>query len=265
MTNNSNTPSELSLTLLGGFKMTKEYILEGRLSIEAAIKAKSRRISRIYIDRNKKGKNIKKFENIINGTGIKIKKVNSKFIDELSEGKTHGGIVAKASEKRFVELEELIKDKDTPFIAMIDGIEDPYNFGYAVRSLYLAGVDGIVVKPRNWMEATTVVAKSSAGSTEFVPMAIAENINKAADYFKSKGLLIACTSNRDSISLYDADLTKPIFLVIGGEKRGITRSFLERADLILKIPYGRNYGISLAATSATSIIAFELMRQRNYN
>ncbi|MBS4539070.1 RNA methyltransferase [Clostridium sp. D2Q-11] len=243
--------------------MTKEYILEGKLSIEAAIKGKSRRISRVYIDKGKKGRDIKSFESMINKTGIKIKKVDRHLIDEMTQGKTHGGIIAKAGDKRFVSLEELIKDKKNPFIVMLDGIEDPYNFGYAVRSLYLAGVDGVVVNPRNWMEATSVVAKASAGTTELMPMAVANDIEEASNFFKDKGMTLACTSNRNSISLYEADLNVPMFLLIGGEKRGITRSFLEKADTIIQIPYGRNHGISLAATSATSVIAFEMMRQKN--
>ncbi|NBI05922.1 23S rRNA (guanosine(2251)-2'-O)-methyltransferase RlmB [Senegalia massiliensis] len=243
--------------------MTKEYILEGKLSIESAIKAKSRRISRIYVDKNKKSRRIKSFISWIDRKGIKIKKVDSEVIDDMTKGKTHGGIIAKVSEKKFLTLENLIEDNNNPFIVMLDGIEDPYNFGYAVRSLYLAGVDGVVVKPRNWMEATSIVAKASAGTTELMPMAIAEDIDYAAEFFSRNGLNIAATAKKDSQSLYDVNLDRPTFLLIGGEKRGITRSFLDKADTIISIPYGRDEGISLAVTSATSIIAFEMMRQKS--
>lgn len=244
--------------------MNKEYILEGKLSIEAAIKAKSRRISKIYIDKDKDSRRVREFEKWLGRKGLKIKKVDEATIDEMTKGKTHGGIIAIAGEKNFVSLEKLIKGKENPFIVMLDGIEDPYNFGYAVRSLYLAGVDGVVVNPRNWMEATSIVAKASAGTTELMPMAVAEDIFDAAEFFKSKGLDIAATSNKNSISLYEADFKKAMFLLIGGEKRGITRSFLEKADTIINIPYGRSEKISLAATSATSVLAFEMMRQRKY-
>ncbi|MGO1528948.1 MAG: TrmH family RNA methyltransferase, partial [Senegalia sp. (in: firmicutes)] len=145
--------------------MSKEYILEGKLSIEAAIKAKSRRISKIYIDKDKDSRRVREFEKWLGRKGIKIKKVDESLIDDMTKGKTHGGIIAIAGEKNFVSLEKLIKGKENPFIVMLDGIEDPYNFGYAVRSLYLAGADGVVVNPRNWMEATSIVAKASAGTT----------------------------------------------------------------------------------------------------
>ena len=53
-----------------------------------------------------------------------------------------------------------------------------------------------------------------------------------------------------------------LFVLIGGEKRGVTRSFLERADLVLHIPYGRGFKQSLGTTAAAAILAFEVMRQR---
>jgi 23S rRNA (guanosine2251-2'-O)-methyltransferase len=53
-----------------------------------------------------------------------------------------------------------------------------------------------------------------------------------------------------------------MFLLIGGEKRGITRSFLDQADVKLEIPYGRSFAQSLGAAASTAVIAFEMFRQR---
>ena len=65
-----------------------------------------------------------------------------------------------------------------------------------------------------------------------------------------------------AISIYDADLTVPLLLVIGGEKRGITRSFEDQADLRLAIPYGSAFDQSLGTAPATAVLAFEVLRQR---
>lgn len=64
------------------------------------------------------------------------------------------------------------------------------------------------------------------------------------------------------MSIYEADLSGPLFLVIGGERRGITRSFLDQADLLLEIPYAQPFDQSLGTTAATAVLAFEVMRQR---
>lgn len=58
------------------------------------------------------------------------------------------------------------------------------------------------------------------------------------------------------------DPTAALFLVVGGEKRGVTRSFADAADLRLSIPYGRHYPHSLGTTAAAAVLAFEIMRQR---
>ena len=143
-------------------------------------------------------------------------------------------------------------------------MEDPFNFGASVRALYAAGADGLVLRPRNWLSAAGTVARASAGASELIPTALAETAAEAAAFFRARGLQVACaTDERGSVSLYDADLTVPLFLLLGGEKRGITRSFLDQADLKLRIPYGRAMPHSLGTASATAVIAFEIMRQRS--
>ena len=65
------------------------------------------------------------------------------------------------------------------------------------------------------------------------------------------------------LALIAAACTLPtVVLLIGGEKRGITRSFLEQADVLLQIPYGRPFGHSLGAAASAAVISFEIMRQR---
>jgi len=145
---------------------------------------------------------------------------------------------------------------------MLDGIEDPFNFGQAVRALYAAGVTGLVLRPRNWLSASAVVARASAGASEWMPTAVAEEPKSAAAFFRARGLRIAATArDRRAISLYDVDLTVPTFLVIGGEKRGMSREFMDSADVLIKIPYQRKFPHSLGSAASAAVIAFEMMRQ----
>jgi 23S rRNA (guanosine2251-2'-O)-methyltransferase len=199
-------------------------------------------------------------------------------IDERASGTSHGGVIAVAGPRRFTTLDELTHPasflgtppetgregvKNSRWVVMIDGVEDPYNFGAAVRSAYAAGASGLVVRPRNWFTAAGLVARASAGATESIPTAIAETAEDAARIFRERGYTIACADETpDSVSLYEADLTRPLFLLIGGEKRGITRSFRDQADLTLRIPYGAPSTNSLGTAAATAVISFEILRQR---
>lgn len=121
---------------------------------------------------------------------------------------------------------------------MLDGIEDPYNMGYAIRALYAAGVDGLVMRNRDWLSATSILTRASGGASEYLMTVVVESLEEAASRLRNCGLTIACTAKRQAQSLYEVDLTIPLFLVIGGEKRGITRAFLDQADLLIQIPYG---------------------------
>ena len=73
---------------------------------------------------------------------------------------------------------------------MLCGIEDPFNFGCAVRSFYAAGASGFIVSPRNWMSAAGVVCRSSAGASELLPLYISES-DEALNFFKEKKIKIA--------------------------------------------------------------------------
>jgi 23S rRNA (guanosine2251-2'-O)-methyltransferase len=242
----------------------QQAVLEGIISIQAALKAGSRPIHEIYVQQGKLADNraMRRLQHMAQKSGIPVRNVGSTVIERLASGHTHGGLVATVGPRGYVTLDDLLTHTSLPFLVMLDGIEDPFNFGTAVRAIYAAGAHGLVVRPRNWMSAASVVARSSAGTTELMPTAVAETAIAAAKYLRSRGLVVACATKGDAIPIYEADLTVPLFLVIGGERRGITRSFVRQADLRLKIPYQRRFRYSLSAAAAVAVLAFEVMRQR---
>lgn len=242
--------------------MTEDAVLEGFVSVRAAFKSGSRDIRAIYIRHNKWDKGVAWLEHTAKASGILVERVDNDVIDAHASGSTHGGLIALVGPRKFVALDTIGARHDDPFIAMLDGVEDPFNFGQAVRSLYAAGCVGLVLPPRNWFTAASVVARASAGASEYIPTAIVDDIFDAADHFRARGMQVACACEDSAVTLYDADLTGPLFLVIGGEKRGITRSFKDKADLRLAIPYGSDFDHSLGTAAATAVIAFEIMRQR---
>jgi 23S rRNA (guanosine2251-2'-O)-methyltransferase len=249
--------------------------LEGEISILAALEAKTRPIRRIIVSLDKQPDDVRELVHAARNAGVRVERLRREQIDALANGKTHGGLIAEAGERKFLAMEDLLAPTPAPtgtfrlsqresekFIIMLDGIEDPFNFGQAVRSFYAAGVDGLVVRPRNWMSAAGVVARASAGASELMPTALADDPRAAAEFFKQRGLRIATTArDRRAVSIYNVDLTPPTFLVIGGEKRGMSREFMDSADVLIKIPYRRKFPHSLGTVASASVIAFEMMRQ----
>lgn len=240
--------------------------LEGMPSISALIKGieantNPRRIIKILFDQNKchsKRAELGFLRAKSKQLGFEIEMVSAEHLQEICIGSTHGGIIAECTSRELPSLTDANLKKDGVYF-LLDGVEDPYNFGYAVRSLYAAGVDGVIVSPRNWMGAAGVVARASAGASELMEMYVCEPTDSVA-FFKQQGYSVLCAGIRDSVSLYDTDLSKPLFVILGGEKRGISRALLEQADRIVRIDYGSSFGGSLSTSAAAAIFAFEIFR-----
>ncbi len=193
--------------------------------------------------------------------GYRFEQLSREEIDNMAIGNTHGGLIAKCGSRSLPPLADSIENlRKDGFYALIDGIEDPYNFGYAIRSLYACGADGIILDERNWLSATGVVARSSAGASESIPVFLA-TAETAVPLFQQNGFLTVAADLRTENELGKTALSRPILLVCGGEKRGISRRVLDAVDLRVKIPYCREFRASLSAASAVTMFAYEIMRQ----
>ncbi len=248
-------------------RFIQSNIFEGMVSIRAIINAydnaiSDRHINKIYVSESKAKKRARELSYIKARSydiGYTVESLPDESFDEMTIGSTHGGLLCECTDRTIPELSpDAVKDNG--FYVMLDGIEDPYNFGYAVRSLYAAGVDGIVLTPRNWMSAAGVVCRASAGASETIPMYMSEGA-RAAEVFKSKGYSIICSDIKDSVSAYETELKFPLFLIVGGEKRGISKDMLELCDRVVRLDYKGDFNMALSAASAASILAFEIMRQ----
>ncbi len=250
-------------------KFVDSYVFEGMTSIRAILKGidtsiNDRVINKILFDKEKLkkiSKEIGYLKAVSEKYGFEIEGIDSSTINTYTLGNSHGGIIALCTERTISPLSSLPTNaENNGFYVMIQGIEDPYNFGYSLRSLYACGCTGIILPQRNWMSAAGVVARSSAGASELFPMYSAEAID-AARFFKDRGYKIVCADENTENVLGKCALPLPMLLIVGGEKRGISSALMQLADTIVKIPYARHFPASLSAASATTILAYEIARQ----
>ncbi|MBO5047930.1 MAG: RNA methyltransferase [Clostridia bacterium] len=249
-------------------KFVDSSVMEGMFSIRAILRAaedgvNDRKIEKILFDKNKKKSKAHELAFLRAKSadlGFEIEFVDAEKLEEITIGNSHGGIVALCTDRTIGKIENM-NIRENGFYVMLEGIEDPYNFGYCLRSLYAAGVDGILVGERNWFSAAGVVSRASAGASELFEIAAGEP-TELIDVFRKKGYtIIAADKTDDAVPVYDTKITRPVLLVVGGEKRGITRAVLEKCDKVVCLDYGRRFGAALSAASAASILAFEIFRQ----
>ncbi len=241
----------------------EEFIFEGMVSISAVINSeiKGRKITKILFDKDKIKSKKKQYDYLRAMSelhGFCIELTDESTLDSLTVGTTHGGVIAYCTDREIKEI-SACDIPDGGFYVYIEGIEDPYNFGYALRSVYASGADGVILSPRNWMTASATVCRASAGASERCALYTASD--DMISIFKDKGYKVVCAGIRDSVSAYDADLKKPLLLIVGGEKRGISANLLQNADTVVRLDYGREFMQSLSAASAAGILAFEVLRQ----
>lgn len=254
-------------------KFQSSTILEGMTSLRALFDGRDteindRPIHTVFYDGAKRKslfREIGYLRAMADKHGFVLQEASNEEIEKMALGTTHGGVIAVCGERTLLPLELTAKNlPQNGFYAMIQGIEDPYNFGYALRSLYACGIDGLILSERNWLSAAGVVARSSAGASERLPVFVAEPDNAVA-LFQRNGYAVVCADERTDNILQHTELKKPLLLIVGGERRGISRNILDAADIIVKIPYAREFRASLSAASAATILAYEVMRQNSAN
>lgn len=248
-------------------KFADSNLMEGMVSFRSVIAGmesgvSDRKVLKVLFDQKKiktLGRNLSYIRAKGYQYGFEIEYTDRETIDALAVGDSHGGILTLCSPRTLPSLDRSnLSDRGICFY--LDGIEDPYNFGYALRSLYAAGVDGVLLPPRNWMTAAGVVCRASAGASEQMPLWVADP-DTIVNLFHSVGYRVICADLENSVSMWDADLTAPILIIVGGEKRGISSSLRSAADGIVRIDYGRVFPAALSAASAASILSFEVLRQ----
>jgi len=238
-------------------------VLEGRVSIQAALAGGARTVHEILAvapgDRR-----LSFLRRAAADHQVPIRRVTPADLRQLVTGTTHGGVVALAGERSYLTLAQLLAQLGrVPLLVMLDGIEDPYNLGQAIRAVYAAGADGLIVRTRSWERAAGIVARASAGASELLPTAATTSPEEAAEQCRAAGLTVACATTRsDATFVHEANLAVPLLLLVGGERRGVTRSFTDSADLLLRIPYGRRGAHALGAATSAALLAFEALRQR---
>ena len=243
--------------------MTEE-IVAGRNAVFETLTS-GRPVNKIYIKAGLQGGSLGKIIAEAQKSTVLIEYVQPEKLDRLALGIRHQGIVALASPIAFSSLEDVLKRaaarNETPFLLLLDELQDPQNVGALIRSADAAGVHGVLLPRRRSCPLNMVVAKISAGAVNYVPVVQIGNIVQTLRSLKEQGFWVV-GADMDGESLYfDADLDRPLVLVIGAEGKGLGRLVKENCDMLVRIPMQGGVN-SLNASAAGAILMYEVVRQR---
>ncbi len=236
-------------------------ILEGMLSVKAALLAGRRKIHKIYIDAERKDREVRFVLHRAEERDVPVAFVSREEIENMTAGKTHGGIAAEAESRVYQDIGDCFTE-DNVFLALTEGIEDPFNFGYILRTLYSGGCSGIITRRRNWENAESTILKSSAGALEYMNIVMTDDLPELIRTIKKKGVTCYAAMRRDAAVYTDADMKGPVLIAIGGEMRGLSSGVLAEMDQNIYIPYANDFRNALNAAAAAAVLTFEVVRQR---
>ncbi|MEW6115299.1 MAG: 23S rRNA (guanosine(2251)-2'-O)-methyltransferase RlmB [Nitrospirota bacterium] len=233
--------------------------------VAEAVKS-GRMITALYVHEQSRGhKPVRKILDAAKAAGVPIKFEKKEFFESRFQ-KGHQGVAALTGKKKTISIEELLEipasRNEPPFFIILDGIEDPRNFGAILRVADASGAHGVVFQSRRSAGITPVVAKASAGALEHVNLAEAVNIKHAMEKMKKADITIIGAEADTELTVWDVDLRAPLALVVGSEGEGLRRTVREMCDHIVRLPMKGTVN-SLNVSVATGILSYEIMRQRN--
>ncbi len=241
----------------------KEFTIEGRNAVMEAFRS-GKTIDKLYVLDGCQDGPISSIKREARKQDTMIKYVDSKRLDQISETGKHQGVIAIAAAYKYAEIEDMFalaeKKGESPFLFILDNIEDPHNLGAIIRTANLAGAHGVIIPKNRAVGLTATVAKTSAGALNYTPVAKVTNISKTIEELKNKGMWFVC-ADMDGETMYHLNLKGSIGLVIGNEGEGVSRLVKEKCDYVASIPMKGDID-SLNASVAAGVLAFEIVRQR---
>ena len=157
------------------------------------------------------------------------------------------------SERRLGRLKEVLDERTNHLSIVLEDVYQSHNFSAVLRSADIFGVQTInFIENRNKYKISEDV---SMGATQWLSLnrfQKHENNTKAClSELKEKGYKVVATSlHKNSVTMQELDVSKPIALVFGTELTGISADVEEMADEFIKLPmYGftESFNISVCA------------------
>ncbi|MBO5884693.1 MAG: 23S rRNA (guanosine(2251)-2'-O)-methyltransferase RlmB [Clostridia bacterium] len=195
---------------------------------------------------------------------LRIDFVTKDFLDKKSVSKRHQGFICDTVEFAYSDIDEILDyaaaKEESPFLVILDSIEDPHNLGAIIRTCECAGVHGIIIPKHRACQVNETVIRTSAGATSNMKIASVTNLNQTIEVLKQKGVWVYGLELGGK-DIYKTNLTGSIALVVGSEGFGLSRLVKENCDEIVTLPQ-RGQINSLNASVACGIAVYEILKQR---
>lgn len=188
-----------------------------------------------------------------------IRRVPRAELDRLSQGAVHQGVAAWAPLLAFTELLDLIVGCD--LMLALDSIQDPQNFGAAIRSAVGVAAAAVLWAEHDSAPLSLATFRASAGAIEHARLCRVRSLRSALSEAAAAGISVVGLDSNGTKSIRECDLRGPTILVLGSEHEGLSRGVRKECTSLAKLPMAQGVA-SLNASVAAAIALYEVASQR---
>lgn len=203
------------------------------------------------------------FINNEKNAAYKLFEVTPQVFEKIAyRGKSGGILLVIPIENRHLEDLHL---EQSPFLAIIEGVEKPGNLGGILRTADAAGVDCVIICGDEDQSETDIynpnVIRASLGALFSVPTISVDN-GRLLNWLHQNNINIIATTPAATQVYTATDMTGPTAIVMGSEAHGLSKTWLTAAHQQVTIPmFGTVDSLNLSVS--TGLLLYEVVRQRN--
>jgi TrmH family RNA methyltransferase len=149
---------------------------------------------------------------------------------------------------------------DNPFLVVAESVEKPGNLGAILRTADAAGIDAVISAAPLTDWGNPNVVRSSKGALFTVQVAEADNA-EAMTWLRERGIAVLAATPEAETIYTEVDMRRPVAVVVGTERHGLSADWLARADMKVRIPMVGRVN-SLNVSIATALLVYEGVKQR---
>ena len=200
--------------------------------------------------------------------GKPVKRATPAAFKQLFGDAVHQGVYVEVEPLPPWREEELVagitsrlEAKHSPFVLVLDGVQDPHNLGACLRTADACGALAVVIPKDRAVQMNATVRKVAAGAAETTPLAVVTNLARTLRLMKEAGLWIVGADAEAPRLAHETDLKGPVALVMGAEGAGLRQLTRDTCDFLVRLPQAGSVE-SLNVSVASGMLLYEAMRQR---
>jgi 23S rRNA (guanosine2251-2'-O)-methyltransferase len=247
-------------------RMTR-HVLFGFHAVTVRLKTAPASVVEVHLDAQRRDARMRGFADRAQAAGAKVIDSDDARLTRLAGAERHQGVVAlvKPLPPRH-SLDDVLDDaavagRGLPLVLALDGVTDPHNLGACLRVADGAGAHAVIAPKDHAVGLNATVAKVASGAAETVPYIMVTNLARALNELKERDVKVIGASDDAPITLYEADFSGGVALVLGAEGRGLRQLTRQTCDTLVRIPMAGAVE-SLNVSVAAGVCLYEALRQR---